>query len=80
MSDVDEGRTPPLERRGGTGGTGERRRYNRRTTSDVTPPYFETFERIAQALEGIRDELARGQSTTEPRPAPGAPGPRGAEA
>lgn len=75
MSDVDEERTAPLERRGGTG---ERRRYNRRTTSDVTPPYFETFERIASALEGIRDELAQGRSGA-PGPAPGAPAPRGAQ-
>ena len=58
MSDVDEERSPAAERRGSTA---ERRRYNRRTTSDVTPPYFETFERIALALEGIRDELASGQ-------------------
>ena len=77
MSDVDEERTPPLERRAGA--TGERRRYNRRTTSDVTPPYFETFERIAQALEGIRDELARGPAATVQRPAPGAPASRGSE-
>lgn len=75
MSDVDEERTPPLERRSGTG---ERRRYNRRTTSDVTPPYFETFERIAQALEGIRDQLARG-AAQEPVLRPGAPSPRGSE-
>ncbi len=64
MSDVDEERTAPLER---GSGAGEKRRYNRRTTSEVTPPYFETFERIAQALEGIRDELANG------RERPGAP-------
>ena len=56
MSAVDEERSAPAERRGSTA---ERRRYNRRTTSDVTPPYFETFERIAQALEGIRDELTQ---------------------
>jgi hypothetical protein len=77
MSDVEEERTPPLERRSGTG---ERRRYNRRSTSEVTPPYFETFERIADALEGIRDELAKGQATAEPRSAAAAPAPRGAEA
>jgi hypothetical protein len=76
MSDVDEERTAPLDRRGG--GTGERRRYNRRTTSDVTPPYFETFERIANALEGIRDELAKGPSDS-PGPGPGAPPPGGSE-
>lgn len=74
MSDVDEERTAPLERRGGTG---ERRRYNRRTTSDVTPPYFETFERIASALEGIRDELAKGPD--RPGPGRGNPRPRGSE-
>lgn len=72
MSDVDEDRTTSLERRSGTG---ERRRYNRRTTSDVTPPYFETFERIATALEGIRDELAGGAVS----PRPGSPAPRRSE-
>lgn len=35
----------------------ERRRYNRRRTDEVTPPYYEAFERIAVALEGIRSEL-----------------------
>lgn len=70
MSDVEQERTAPLERRSGTG---ERRRYNRRTTSEVTPPYFETFERIADALEGIRAELARDSD-----PGPAAPSPRGA--
>ena len=72
MSDVDEERTSPAERRGSAA---ERRRYNRRTTSDVTPPYFETFERIAVALEGIRNELAR-----KPQQPPGTgPGPGGHE-
>lgn len=75
MSDVDEERTAPLERRGAPG---ERRRYNRRATSDVTPPYFETFERIARALEGIREELARGTADGAAS-RQGAPSPWGAE-
>jgi hypothetical protein len=37
--------------------TGERRRYQRRRTEDVTPPYYEAFERMATALEGIQREL-----------------------
>jgi hypothetical protein len=37
-------------------GVTDRRRYNRRTQSgELTPPYFEVFERIALALEGIQD-------------------------
>lgn len=75
MSDVDEERTAPLDRRGGTG---ERRRYNRRTTSEATPPYFETFERIANALEAIRDELAKGPADAA-GPREGTPYPRGSE-
>lgn len=43
------------ERRGG-----RRRKYNRRLEDqDVSPPYFETFERIAAALEQIADLLRR---------------------
>lgn len=38
----------------------DRRRYNRRSgDADVAPPYFAAFERIAQALEDIRDHLAQ---------------------
>ena len=73
MSDVDEERSSPAERRSGTT---EKRRYNRRTTPDVSPPYFETFERIAQALEGIRDELAKGQAHRQ-GPGSGSGSPRG---
>lgn len=36
------------------------RRYNRRSpVSDVPPPYFETFDRIASALEGIERSVAQ---------------------
>lgn len=35
-----------------------RRRYNRRTNdTEPTPPYYETFDRIASALEGIQRAL-----------------------
>lgn len=45
----------PGERRGG-----RRRKYNRRLDDqDVSPPYFEAFERIAIALEQIADLLGR---------------------
>lgn len=38
---------------------GEQRRYNRRApASDASPPYYETFERIAVALERIEQLLA----------------------
>lgn len=60
------------DRRGG--GT-ERRRYNRRSAPPtVTPPYFETFERIAAALESISATLNARQVTapeaTEATPQP----------
>lgn len=35
----------------------DRRRYNRRQLGVVAPPYFEVFERIASALEGIEQHL-----------------------
>jgi hypothetical protein len=36
----------------------ERRRYNRRQSdTQPAPPYFETFDRIAGALEGIEQIL-----------------------
>ncbi|MCW2726606.1 MAG: hypothetical protein JWN35_3527 [Frankiales bacterium] len=36
----------------------ERRRYNRRTQPQQPgPPYYEAFDRIATALEGIRSAL-----------------------
>ncbi len=41
--------------------TSERRRYNRRRADEVSPPYYEAFERMAVALEGIRQELSRRQ-------------------
>jgi hypothetical protein len=55
------------------------RRYNRRPpVSDVQPPYFETFDRIATALEGIERSVAqrvidlasheRQQATDNPHP------------
>jgi hypothetical protein len=43
----------PSERRGG-----RRRSYNRRLDDrEVSPPYYEIFERIAVALEAIEDHL-----------------------
>lgn len=40
----------------------ERRRYNRRapTEASLTPPYYQIFERIAAALEGIDAALSAG--------------------
>lgn len=36
----------------------ERRRYNRRQSdTQPAPPYFETFDRMATALEGIEETL-----------------------
>ena len=34
-----------------------RRTYNRRTEDQVAPPYYDTFARIAAALESIEDLL-----------------------
>jgi len=49
----------PAERRGG-----RRRTYNRRSDEhDPTPPYFEVFERIATALEGIEGLLRAAEVT-----------------
>lgn len=44
---------------------GDRRRtYNRRSAEhELTPPYFEVFERIAVALEHIELSLARSHVT-----------------
>ena len=51
---------------------GEQRRYNRRApTSDASPPYYETFERIASALERIENLIAtRVIDLTAPREKP----------
>ncbi len=55
---VDDDQQAEPSRRSGQ----DRRRYNRRTTSpEVAPPYYEAFERMAAALEGIRDQLARSE-------------------
>lgn len=48
--------------------TGERRRYNRRSVAEASPPYYDTFERIAVALEGIRDALAERRDLRPPAP------------
>lgn len=74
-SEADEEQPAPHARRA----SGERRRYNRRTTAEMTPPYFETFERIAHALEDIRDELARGRDDGPRWSGPGTPAPRGSD-
>ncbi|MCU1602183.1 MAG: hypothetical protein JWO22_2892 [Frankiales bacterium] len=42
-------------------GGGERRTYNRRQPPTVTPPYYEAFERIAVAIEGIGSLLQQRQ-------------------
>lgn len=53
---TDTGASEQPERRT----TGDQRRYNRRSpVSDVPPPYYETFERIASALERIEAHLTR---------------------
>jgi len=45
----------------------ERRRRPRRGADEPSPPYFEAFDRIASALEGIEDALAdRGGSIVMP--------------
>lgn len=44
--------------RGERRAAGEQRRYNRRSpVSDVSPPYYEIFDRIALALEGVERAL-----------------------
>jgi hypothetical protein len=51
---------------------GERRTYTRRTPQ-VTPPYFEVFERIAVALESIATAVGQRQvvlPSDPPRPRP----------
>lgn len=41
--------------------TDEQRRYNRRApVSDLSPPYYDVFERIALALEGVERALSEG--------------------
>lgn len=42
------------------GGTGERRRYNRRSAPEPgSPPYYDVFDRIAYALESIATALGQ---------------------
>ena len=51
----------PHERRG----TSEQRRYNRRSpVSDQSPPYYDVFERIALALEGVEQALSGGAAAS----------------
>lgn len=45
-----------------TAGVPERRRYNRRVGPDVSPPYYEVFDRIATALEGIQRAMSAQES------------------
>jgi hypothetical protein len=49
---------------------GERRRYNRRRpdADSTPPPYYEIFDRIASALEGIESIVRTG---SRPSPYPG---------
>jgi hypothetical protein len=76
MTQVEEQRSGSPDRRAPTS---ERRRYNRRssTGTELTPPYYEVFERIAVALEGISTAMS---TSTTPQPARTArtPGPRSA--
>lgn len=59
---------------------GRRRTYNRRREDkDVTPPYFEVFERIAMALERIADLLGEPPPVDEQEPATTVPDPRAEE-
>ncbi len=51
----------------------ERRRYTRRSVPAGIPPYFETFERIAVALESIAS-LLEPRSVTLPDSQPRRPG------
>ena len=55
----------PRERRVGQRRVNERRRtYNRRSDeSEMSPPYFEVFERIASALERVETLLHTGKIT-----------------
>jgi len=53
--DASEGEPQPRERRAAGG---RRRSYNRRMEDrEVSPPYFEAFDRIAVALEHIEELL-----------------------
>lgn len=53
--DPSEVPAPRRDRRGGESD----RRYNRRSpASDLPPPYYEVFTRIADALEGVERALA----------------------
>ena len=55
MTEPDEGAVPERRAR-------ERRQYTRRGVPQVvTPPYFETFERIAVALESIAQQMGQRQ-------------------
>lgn len=68
---VDTDAALPSDPAGGGGGeeqwterrrAGEQRRYNRRSpVSDVSPPYYEVFDRIASALERL--EMLLGERT-----------------
>lgn len=50
-------------------GSGERRRYNRRSAADPgSPPYYEVFERIAMSLESIEAALSRPPADAASRP------------
>lgn len=63
MSQGDE--IPLAERRG----VGERRRYNRRSAPEPgSPPYYEVFDRIASALEGIAAALGDTSPMAPPAP------------
>ena len=43
------------------GAPADRRRYNRRSSPESSPPYFEVFERIAVALESVASLLSARQ-------------------
>lgn len=60
-------------------GTGERRRNNRRTSATETPPYFEVFLRIAEALERGVSLLEQRQVTLPETGGHKPPSPRSSE-
>ena len=51
---------------------GDRRRNNRRTTDpQISPPYYEVFDRIALALERIESALSTSATPPADRPTGG---------
>jgi len=69
MTDTDARPTGPEQR-----APGDRRKYNRRSSAtELSPPYFEVFERIAVALEDIRDAVTGPRDVLLPADPPRGP-------